>query len=72
MKQHKCRVCEDGLDNPSEIFSINNFAVNEILRELKKDNPYPQDVFPSMEGKAAFHAYNLALFDVKRRIEEIK
>lgn len=69
-KKHTCYICKDKLKNPSFRWDTTNYSVNDILRELKNNNPYPRGIFKSVKGKAAFHAYNLALWEVKRKMEE--
>ncbi|GAG13734.1 unnamed protein product [marine sediment metagenome] len=44
----------------------------EIINEMKKRNPYPEDIFVSKKGKAARNSWNVCCEDIITRILEEK
>ncbi|MCE7743884.1 MAG: hypothetical protein GPJ52_01990 [Candidatus Heimdallarchaeota archaeon] len=42
----------------------------EIINDMKKENPYPEDIFVSMKGKAARNSWNVCCEDIIARILE--
>ena len=80
-----CNHCDDlrmmVIDNPDEAFNIMQLAraderkardaeLLDFLKISRDNNPYPVDIFISVEGKAARNAYTVAIEDIEKFIAE--